>query len=245
MKITLKSLISLCLSVLLLISAVACNSPVETSTGNDTTAGMTEETTEITEGHFETSEEIVTTETEDPNAVFNALLPQAFDLWYLYELGQIDLFLVQTLFHPSEQSNRTWDSIWEYRLRETAKGVYMGTQDLRYLIEEIPDGTLILCNVFLQEVMEAFWGDSTATTGYATPCMTRKEFLPIFEEYRSILDDNGAIYFVNTHGEPATHWGDDDDVLLTFSCLLTKEQILNFEMPDDKYIVITYFAYFK
>ena len=245
MKITLKSLISLCLSVLLLISAVACNSPVETSTGNDTTAGMTEETTEITEGHFETSEEIVTTETEDPNAVFNALLPQAFDLWYLYELGQIDLFLVQTLFHPSEQSNRTWDSIWEYRLRETAKGVYMGTQDLRYLIEEIPDGTLILCNVFLQEVMESFWGDPTAVTGYSTPRMTRKEFLPIFEEYRSILDDNGAIYYVNSSGEPATHWGIDDDVLLTFSCLLTKEQILNFEMPDDKYIVITYFAYFK
>ena len=239
MKITLKSLICMSLTVLLLISTVSCASPVEPATGSDTTAGTTEE---------QTTEDQTTenpTETEDPNAVFNALLPQAFDLWYLYELGQIDLFLVQTLFHPSEQSNRTWDSIWEYRLRETAKGVYMGTQDLRYLIEEIPDGTLILCNVFLQEVMESFWGDPTAVTGYSTPCMTRKEFLPIFEEYRSILDDNGAIYYVNTHGEPATHWGRDDDVLLTFSCLLTKEQILNFEMPDDKYIVITYFAYFK
>ena len=239
MKITLKSLISLCLAVLLLISAVACASPVEPSAGNDSTVGMIEE---------QTTEDQTTenpTETEDPNAVFNALLPQAFDLWYLYELGQIDLFLVQTLFHPAEKTRRTWDSIWEYWLRETAKGVYMGTQDRQYLMEEIPDGTLILCNVFLQEVMESFWGDSTATTGYATPCMTRKEFLPIFEEYRSILDDNGAIYYVNSSGEPATHWGIDDDVLLTFSCLLTKEQILNFEMPDDKYIVITYFAYFK
>ena len=239
MKITLKSLISLCLTVFLLISTVACNSPVEPATGSDTTAETTKEQT--TEDQSTEN----STETEDPNAIFNALLPQAFDLWYLYELGQIDLFVVQTLFHPAEKTHRTWDSIWEYRLRETAKGVYMGTQDLRYLIEEIPDGTLILCNVFLQEVMESFWGDPTAVTGYATPCMTRKEFLPIFEEYRSIFDDNGAIYYVNTFGEPATHWGIDDDVLLTFSCLLTKEQILNFEMPDDKYIVITYFAYFK
>ena len=56
MKFTLKSLISLCLTVLLLISTVACASPVEPSTGNDTTAGTTEEqTTEETTA--ETTEE--------------------------------------------------------------------------------------------------------------------------------------------------------------------------------------------
>ena len=56
MKITLKSLISLCLIVLLLISTVACASPVEPATGSDTTAETTEEqTTEETTA--ETTEE--------------------------------------------------------------------------------------------------------------------------------------------------------------------------------------------
>ena len=108
MKIMLKSLISLCLTVFLLISTVACNSPVEPAMGNDTTAGMTaEQTTED-----QSTED--RTETEDPNAVFNALLPQAFDLWYLYELGQIDLFVVQTLFHPAEKTHLPLDLIWEH-----------------------------------------------------------------------------------------------------------------------------------
>ena len=91
MKITLKSLISLCLSVLLLISAVACNSPVEPFTGNDTTAGMIEEqTTEEHTTEEQLSEEI-TTEERIANEDLYPLLNKNNDpteFWQIYSSEQ-------------------------------------------------------------------------------------------------------------------------------------------------------------
>ena len=243
MKITLKSLICMSLTVLLLISTVACASPVEPATGSDTTAGTTEEQTteEIT------SEEITTespqSETTNRGELFQDLLKDALrDYTVLGSSGE---------YHPSNiyyglpgKSNR---------LTEIAPGVYMAPSDWKCVVNNVSDETLILFEVYIAPVIESYYWGIESVTGERynlrscelQPQLSEKEFYEAFETYRPILDANGIVYYLDSKGNPGTHYGYGDEYFQCFSCLMTPKQILDLEMPEGYYITIAYFNGWK
>ena len=250
MKITLKSLISLCLSVFLLISTVACNSPVEPSTGNDSTVGMIEEqtTAEITTEDL-TSEEsrTETTELDEFAALFSkALNVSNFD----WSAGFTYVVMSPFWGLPKESSY----------FEEVAPRVYIGEPVWEKWKEHLAEDDLILCEIYFAGVVESFYeGYSGAVTGdffaefdYLTTSLTWAEFVEIFEEYRPILDANGVVYCTDENGLPSDnrHWVSPGQEKILYgasvACLLTKEQIRNLQIPEgDLYIVISAYHNYK
>lgn len=250
MKITLKSLISLCLSVLLLISAVACASPIEPSTGNDSTVGMTEEqtTVEITAEDL-TSEESRTETTELDE--FTALFPKALNVSN-FDWSAGFTYVVESPFWGLPKESRYFE--------EVAPRVYIGEPVWEKWEEHLADDDLILCEIYFAGVVESFYeGYSGAVTGdffaeydYLTTSLTWDEFVEIFEEYCPILDANGVVYCTDENGLPSDnrHWVSPGQEKILYgpsvACLLTKEQIRNLQIPEgDLYIVISAYHNYK
>ena len=240
MKITLKSLISLCLTVLLLISTVACNSPVEPSTGNDTTAGMTEEqtTAEITTEDL-TSEESRTETTELD--LFYSLLPQALNLqnqsWFAC---------------PNYSPNNSYYGVpgKSRRYEEISPRVYWVKNMLNYTEEYLSGNELLLCEIYFGEVVDSYYEEFPIETGidmigeYLSTSLTWEEFVMIFERYRPILDANGVVYCEYENGAPSDNrdWflqGRDKIIICpSLACILSMEQIQNLQIPEGYYMVI-------
>ena len=261
MKITLKSLISLCLSVLLLISTVSCVSPIEPSAGNDTTAGTTEETTieEITEDHFETSEEIVTTEIKLPNEDLYPLLNKNHDnteFWDLYYSEQHILLPYFQVYQPWSFLTGIPPTIDPYNYSgakvfgtwmELSPGVYTNkrTYNLGLLDESVPNDAYILCEIQFKEIIEAY---ASAKEAYRAteegknddwlpsnlrPDFSGEEGVALVEQYRETLLENGVIFYYG--GYIFNDWG--------LFCMMTKEQILNFKLSEEnlqngQYVVV-------
>ena len=233
MKITLKFLICMSLSVLLLISTVACNSPVETSTGNDTTAGMTEETTEITEGHFETSEEIVTTEIKLPNEELYPLLNDAHDNTEFFRLyrEQNAFFTTYTVFaiHEFESSLSPVKNKW----KEISQNVYLEWDAYYGLLNAtLSEDQYILCKIYFGEIFDAYKDvreQYTVKTGKITgycpdnPDISLDEYVLIAESYRETLLQNNIEFLYDSNDNNSNNYLGHG-----LQCMLTKEQLLNF-----------------
>ena len=233
MKITLKSLISLCLTVLLLISTVACNSSVEPSTGNDTTAGMTEEQTteEIT------SEEI--TEAATSETVRETTAQELHNARF-YELKQGAKRYSDHYFCPELRPYYNDVRTSPYMV-EVATNVFMSQKTYGELKAE-GENVVFLCRVFVKEVLETFYGEFMAETWVSD--ITREEVLMAQLKYKEILDSNQVAYYQNKDGMPEDHV--ENYLTYGFSCCMTLEEIENFVMPEgDAYIVIATYMMFK
>ena len=258
MKITLKSLISLCLTVLLLISTVACNSPVEPAMGNDTTAGMTEEqTTEEHTTEEQLSEEI-TTEERIANEDLYPLLNKNNDpteFWQIYSseqrffLSYYYTYDVWSLEHGLPLTNDPYNYSWfvSWKWKEISTGVYTDKNTYKEVLEKCPDGAYILCEIQFKEIIEAYAVAKEAYVatveegervydlpGNLRPEYTWEECAQIVEQYRATLLDNGVIIYCENR--PFNDWG--------LYCFMTKEQFLNFKLSEEnlqngQYVVVS------
>jgi hypothetical protein len=260
MKITLKSLISLCLSVLLLISTVACNSPVEPSTGNDSTVGMTEEqTTEEHTTEEQLSEEI-TTEERIANEDLYPLLNKNNDpteFWQIYSseqrffLSYFYPYQAWSLEHgvPPTKDPYKFPGAVHWKWKEISTGVYTDKNTYEEVLEKCPDGAYILCEIQFKEIIEAYAVAKEAylataeegahgihvrdLPGNLRPKYTWEECAQIVEQYRATLLDNGVIIYCEN--QPFYYWG--------LYCFMTKEQFLNFKLSEEnlqngQYVVV-------
>ena len=233
MKITLKFLICMSLSVLLLISTVACNSPVEPSTGNDTTAGMTEEQTteEIT------SEEI--TEAATSETVRETTAQELHNARF-YELKQGAKRYSDHHFCPELRPYYNDVRTSPYMV-EVATNVFVSKATYEELKAE-GENVVFLCRVFVKEVLETFYGEFMAETWVSD--ITREEVLMAQLNYKEILDSNQIAYYQNQDGVPADH--SKSAYFYGFSCCMTLEEMENFVMPEgDAYIVIATYSVYK
>ena len=233
MKITLKFLICMSLTVLLLISTIACASPVEPSTGNDTTAGTTEEQTteEIT------SEEI--TEAATSETVRETTAQELHNARF-YELKQGAKKYSDHHFFPELRPYYNDVRTSPYMV-EVATNVFMSKATYEELKAE-GENVVFLCRVYVKEVLETFYGEFMAETWVSD--ITREEVLMAQLNYKEILDSNQVAYYQNKDGMPEDHV--ENYLTYGFSCCMTLEEIENFVMPEgDAYIVIATYEMYK
>ena len=243
MKITLKSLICMSLTVLLLISTVACNSPVNPAMGND---AKIEETTDVI------TEKPIQAETVpiDPNTDFYARYNQSED--------DRDYFY-KWVYYYYEPSNRYYGKTSE-RMVEVAPNVYMGIYDWEFLQEiqtSHADETLIFrFSVFPGDVVDSYFlnentaetvaqkirddEEESATIERATQ-ITDEEFLSIVKAFQYILDENAICYY-REDGLPYVYYRDRAYHKYSVTCCMTIEEILSLNIPEGEYITISFYG---
>ena len=258
MKITLKSLISLCLAVLLLISTVACASPVEPATGNNPTEGTSEEQTTAEITTEEQLSEEITTEERIANEDLYPLLNKNNDpteFWQIYSSEQrffpsyIYPYNVWSLEYgvPPTKDPYKFPGAVHWKWKEISTGVYTDKNIYNEVLEKCPDGAYILCEIQFKEIIEAYAVAKEAylatveegtriydLPGNLRPKYTWEECAQIVEQYRATLLDNGVIIYCKDR--PFNDWG--------LYCLMTKEQFLNFKLSEEnlqngQYVVVS------
>lgn len=234
MKITLKFLICMSLTVLLLISTVACASPVEpSSTEKHQTDGTTEEQTteEIT------SEEI--TEAATSETVRETTAQELHNARF-YELKQGAKTYSVHHYSPSKRPYYNDVRTSSYMV-EVATNVFVSKATYEELkVEE--ENVVFLCRIFVKEVVETFYGEFMAEAWDSD--ITKEEVLMAQLNYKEILDSNQIAYYQNQDGVPADH--SKSTYFYGFSCCMTLEEMENFVMPEgDAYIVIATYSVYK
>ena len=251
MKITLKSLICMSLTVLLLISTVACASPVEPAMGND---AKIEGTTDVI------TEEPIQAETVpiDPNTDFYARYRQSENLQGLTNRGG-NGYSYNGQYYFYEPANRYYGQT-SGRMVEVAPNVYMGIYDWEFLQEiqtSHADETLIFrFSVFPGDVVDSYFlnentaetvaqkirddEEESATIERATQ-ITDEEFLSIVKAFQYILDENAICYY-REDGLPYVYYRDRAYHKYSVTCCMTIEEILSLNIPEGEYITISFYG---
>ena len=241
MKITLKSLISLCLTVLLLISTVACAFPVEPATGSDTTAGTTEEQT-TEETTVETTEETKDEATVRVNPL--AADEPFLNLWrelYVFGAGVSD-------------KHETWNSVFDQCLLSgnNKKPLFLyDTIDKKGIFPIVEDSKYIQRTVSYPRITSA--GASSGSFSKENPAdyvaiQDGKVYLPLqfanfLEDYKDILTENMLIPCI-VYSDSAFMPSENDEDILTRWDAFTKEFELIAKVLEENeilYLPLTYY----
>ena len=242
MKITLKFLICMSLTVLLLISTVACASPVEPATGSDTTAGTTEEQT-AEESTAELTEEIKdeTTVREKPLAADEPFL----NLWrelYVFGAGVSD-------------KHETWNSVFDQCLLSgnNKKPLFLyDTIDKRGIFPIVEDSKYIQWTVLYPRISTSA-GASSGSFSKENPAdyvaiQDGKVYLPLqfanfLEDYKDVLTENMLIPCI-VYSDSAFMPSENDEDILTRWDAFTKEFELIAKVLEENeilYLPLTYY----
>jgi hypothetical protein len=249
----LKRIFLMLLSVLLLISVVACESPVEPPMDNDAN-------TEGTTGLFTESSSEAETTTE-------AFSETVKEVWYdteLYEQLYFDKRLFPIAPDPDtmlEEYLLFMDGFFEYKLLYTHNAPWeeqsKNLKKSRY-VEKNPNVYIMgglnevitnygenyeyyRCSIFFTSVVKEY-AESIPCRGkdQEYPADSEKEVYALIsgEEFSLLCEQNKAIFESNEVYAIEANYSDH---IARVDCILTKEQILNFAVPSEEYSVIISF----
>ena len=259
MKITLKSLISLCLTVLLLISTVACNSPVEPPMDNDANTGgttglFTESSSEAetTEAETELRGERLYEQLKKSGRIFWVswdMQPNLFELDQIYQKGHFDYDTLYTLSAPWEEEREDLRRVWTV---EVSPNVYVmwGVHEVITRADEMiqppdenavgvgvnyhGDATLYECSIFFSPVIDEFVATIPDRNPNTNAQVYRDEMVHAIISNPELYEQYALVF------ESNEIWATDPDSYYParIDCLLTRDQILNFTLPSEDYSVI-------